>query len=174
MFDDINDYMTNKDREERRHHLELTECCIEIGGDSRSFRGLLAHHLKTTISSKFYVCHACNNEKCSNPRHLYWGTPKDNHIDQVEAGTWSSPRERTIKKHGLEEANKIQQINSSLGGKKGGGKNKLSDSDILKYKEAIINAGFPKRGWLTKASKELNISHTQIKRVYNKYIADII
>ena len=161
-------------REERRKHLNLNTPCINIGGDSRSFRGLLAHYLKTTISKSVYVCHACNNSKCSNVNHLYWGTPKDNHIDQVECGNWTSPRERTIKKYGLEEANKISKKASSLGGKAGGGKNKLTKEQIKKYKEVILECDFPKRGWQSRAAKKINISHTQIKRVYDIYLKDII
>ena len=173
MFIRIEEYI-KLSREKRREHLNLDLPCIEIGGDSRSFRGLLAHFLKTTISSKIYVCHACNNDKCSNVKHLYWGTAKDNHIDQVECGSWSSPRERTINKYGLEEANKIASKAASLGGKAGGGKNKLAMNQIEKYKNAIINSGFPERGWISKASKKLNISHTQVKRVYIKYLKDKI
>jgi hypothetical protein len=77
-------------REERRAHLKLDEPCILIGGHSSTvFKGLLAHHLRTTIpeGKSAFLCHACNIPKCSNPAHLYWGTPKDNYLDMVEAGT---------------------------------------------------------------------------------------
>ena len=173
MFTQIKDYI-KLPREERRNHLMLEKSCIEIGGDSRSFRGLLAHFLKTTIDSSIFVCHACNNGKCSNVAHLYWGTPKDNHIDQVKHGSWSSPRERTIKKHGLEEANKISKRAASAGGKAGGGKNKLTKEQIQKYKEAILECEFPKRGWKTRAARKMNVSHTQIRRVYDAYLKNII
>lgn len=87
-FENINEYML-RSREERRAHLKLEENCICIGGSSRNFRGLLAHHLKTTIPSGFkvYACHACNNGGCSNPNHLYWGSNTDNNLDRVAAGT---------------------------------------------------------------------------------------
>lgn len=70
-------------KEERQKHLRLEEVCLEIGGDSREFRGVLSHYLKTTIPKgmKVHLCHACNNSKCSNPNHLYWGTPKENMDD---------------------------------------------------------------------------------------------
>lgn len=173
MFIKMKEYI-KLSRSERRKHLNLDTDCIEIGGDSRSFRGLLAHYLKTTIDKNVYVCHACNNDKCSNVDHLYWGTPKDNHIDQVEYGSWSSPRERTIKKYGLEEANKISKKASALGGKSGGGKNKLSKEQIQKYKESILECEFPKRGWKSRAARKMNVSHTQIKRVYDLYLKNII
>ena len=66
MFTKIEDYIL-KNREDRRSHLKLDEDCIEIGGyDSREYRGLLAHFLKTTIPTyrKIILCHACNNHNC--------------------------------------------------------------------------------------------------------------
>lgn len=66
---------------DRQRHLKLEEPCIEIGGySSVEFRGLLAHHLKTTIPTgkKILCCHGCGNGQCSNPNHLYWGTYSDN------------------------------------------------------------------------------------------------
>jgi hypothetical protein len=33
------------------------------------------------------VCHACNNDKCVNPQHLYLGTQSTNLKDAVLAGT---------------------------------------------------------------------------------------
>src|ERR1700761_834539 len=90
MFQKIDEYM-QKSREERRAHLRLDEECIKIGGyDSREYRGLLAHFLKTEIPTKkkVFLCHACNYHWCSNPNHLYWGTPADNYLDAQECGTF--------------------------------------------------------------------------------------
>lgn len=70
---------------ERQSHLALGESCIEIGGGSKDFRGLLAHHLKTHIMTRAdnaNLCHACHNPKCSNPNHLYWGTIRENSLDR--------------------------------------------------------------------------------------------
>lgn len=68
---------------ERQKHINLIEPCIERGGPQKGglssyCKGLVAHLLDTTIPSghKIHVCHACNNEKCSNPKHLYWGRHK--------------------------------------------------------------------------------------------------
>lgn len=33
-----------------------------------------------------HACHSCNNPQCVNPRHLRWGTTKDNVQDAVKAG----------------------------------------------------------------------------------------
>lgn len=90
---DIVEYM-ELTREIRRAHLVLDEACIEIGGRSREFRGLLAHFLKTTLPPRSIgvLCHACHNERCSNVKHLYWGTFKDNDLDRIENGfKWKHP-----------------------------------------------------------------------------------
>tara|TARA_X000001036_G_scaffold94685_1_gene87342 strand:+ start:831 stop:1319 length:489 start_codon:yes stop_codon:yes gene_type:complete len=77
----IEDYI-KLPQEERQKHLRLDEPCIEIGGNSTQFKGLLAHKLNTTIphgrKENVLLCHACNNGKCSNPNHHYWGTSKEN------------------------------------------------------------------------------------------------
>ena len=71
---------------ERQEHLNLDTACIERGGGSTYCKGLLAHLLETTIPKghKIHVCHACNNSKCSNPEHLYWGTASENRMDRVK------------------------------------------------------------------------------------------
>jgi hypothetical protein len=106
----IEEYIT-KPKEERQNHIDLSDPCIERGGPQKGglssyCKGLLAHLMNTTIPSghKIHVCHACNNEKCSNPKHLYWGTAKENRQDQGEG---NSPWERMIKKYGYEEACKM-------------------------------------------------------------------
>lgn len=103
-FTPISEYMM-KSRDERRAHLYLSEPCIEIGGGSQQFRGLLAHYIGTTISTKreAVLCHACHNGECSNVKHLYWGTPRDNTIDMIENNSrtvWNG----LIRNHGEESA----------------------------------------------------------------------
>lgn len=176
MFEDIREYM-KKTRDERRSHLNLKEDCIEIGGyDSREYRGLLAHYLKTTIPTnvKVVLCHGCHNNKCSNPKHLYWGTYEDNIIDQKENGTFKTVWEHTVSKYGEDEAKRIASESASKAGKKGGGHNKLTDSKIAEYKEVILSSDCKKIGWISRASRKMNVSHTQIKRVYDTYFKDKI
>jgi hypothetical protein len=82
IYQDIHEYL-NKSKTERQSHLNLSESCIELGTDSRQCRGLLAHYLKTMVpkGKMIHCCHACNNAKCSNPKHLYWGTIGENMKD---------------------------------------------------------------------------------------------
>lgn len=44
------------------------------------------------IPKRKMVLHKCNNMKCLNPIHLYFGTAKDNYKDMVESGRYSSIR----------------------------------------------------------------------------------
>jgi hypothetical protein len=102
---DIKEFIL-RSREERRLHLKLEELCCERGGNSTNHKGVLAEYLGTTIpSGRILLCHACHNGKCSNPRHLYWGTDRENIlIDSVDNGTHKTPWQRTVEKYGYEEA----------------------------------------------------------------------
>jgi hypothetical protein len=106
---EINDEYMALPREDRRKHIDLSEPCIERGGMSTHHRGVLAQYLNSNIpQGRKLCCHACNNAKCSNPKHLYWGTDHDNiNVDAVENGTKKSPWEAMVKKYGYEEACKI-------------------------------------------------------------------
>lgn len=87
MYIEIEDYM-HFSILDRQKHVDLNDECIEIGGGSKDFRGMLAHFLKTTLpsGSKIQMCHACHNSKCSNVKHLYWGTASENQFDAVKNG----------------------------------------------------------------------------------------
>ena len=172
-FADINEYMLQT-REARREHLRLNEDCIEIGGDSRTCRNLLAHYLHTTVGGyKTYVCHACYNAKCSNPCHLYWGTPEDNVLDTKESGRWKSGYERLLEKHGHEKAKEILRRSGSSGGKAGGGSNALTHSDIQQWKIAVDSVDTMKFGFVGKIAKKMNCSHTHVRRILNKYFPEL-
>ena len=82
-MENINDYI-KRPKEERQAHLKLNEPCLERGGYSVEYKGMLAHIHNTTIPKgrAIHVCHACNNAACSNPNHLYWGTVTENNHDK--------------------------------------------------------------------------------------------
>jgi len=127
-------------REIRRSHLDLNDDCCERGGNSTNHKGVLAQYLDTTIpSGRILLCHACHNAKCSNPKHLYWGTDKDNlAIDRKEQpGGWKSPWDRMVEKYGYEEACKMNaRGDKTAGGKAGKGK-VLSEEHKKKIAESV-------------------------------------
>ncbi len=121
-------------KSDRQAHLNLSEPCIERGAGSYYFKGLLAHHLDTTVPAghKIHLCHACNNGACGNPNHMYWGTAQENRQDQVTNGgktIW----ERTVEKYGEEEA---RLMNARNGNKNGSGNKGKSKSEAQKQKIA--------------------------------------
>ena len=132
---DITEFIL-RDREERQSHLQLQEPCCERGGNSTNHKGVLAQYLNTTIpSGRILLCHACNNDKCSNPKHLYWGTDRENIT--LENPNHKSPWDRSVEKYGLAEARKRQaRGNKSAGGKANKGKPK-SDEHKKKIAESI-------------------------------------
>ena len=136
---DITEFI-NRSRDERRQHLKLNEPCCDRGGNSTNHKGVLAEYLGTTIpKGRILLCHACHNGFCSNPRHLYWGTDKDNlAIDRSEQPRGhKSPWDRMVEKYGYEEACKMQSRgNKAAGGKAGKGK-VLSEKHKKKIAEAI-------------------------------------
>lgn len=140
----IEDYITQS-KTDRQTHIDLSDPCIERGGPQKGglssyCKGLMAHLLDTTIPSghKIHVCHACNNKKCSNPKHLYWGTSSENSQDRIANGD-KSIWERMIDKYGLREAKLMQSKgDKSSGGKANKGKPK---SEEHKRKIALNHRG---------------------------------
>ena len=153
-------------REIRREHLRLTEPCILIGGNSGLFKGLLAHHLGTTIGmgKKIYLCHACNVPGCSNPRHLYWGTPKDNTLDQMDAGTFKPISERLTKNQRSELGRRNAQRLNEIPRKSRKSRKSRMSAERRAEVEKILAAIPRKRGWVNQAAGLLGVSHTQIRR----------
>jgi hypothetical protein len=130
---DINEFIKTS-KQERQSHLLLSEKCIERGGNSTNHKGVLAQYLNTSIpSGRILLCHACNNEKCSNPKHLYWGTDKENITEDNKK--WKSVWERTIEKYGYEEACRINS-RKQIGNKNGSGNKGKSKTEEHKKKIA--------------------------------------
>ncbi len=124
---------------EHKEHIDLTTPCIvtgtrkrqvicirkEEGFTNKALARLICLsylHQPFDIGREHVVAHACNNERCINPKHLYLGTHYDNIQDQVKAGThtdlgqyaqnsislWKciSPSGKSIYKLGLKRASK--------------------------------------------------------------------
>lgn len=91
-------------RDARTAHLDMSEPCLERGGNSTVHRGVLAQYLGTNLPEKVDLCHNCGNGKCSNPKHLYWGTRKENIEDAKRHGTWVNAWDRLVEKVGIEAA----------------------------------------------------------------------
>jgi len=112
---------------DRQTHIDENESCIERGGNSTHHKGVLAQYLNTKIpnqKNKVDLCHYCGNSKCSNPKHLYWGTRSENIDDSKRHGTYKSPFDRLVEKYGYEEACKINAKNGHQKGNKRGTSNK--------------------------------------------------
>src|ERR1017187_2595342 len=117
---------------ERQNHLQLEDECIEIGGDSQNFTGLLAYYLNTTIplkGTKVHLCHACHNGGCSNLKHLYWGTNQENFHDAMNCGKNLGVHESTKRKYGEKRAKEIYAIN---------GNSSINSDDFVNAHENMI------------------------------------
>ena len=141
-------------KKERQKHLDLSTPCIERGGNSTNYRGVLAQYLDTVIpmARSAILAHACNNSKCSNPKHLYWATDRENIVeDGEEFGTWKNAWQRTVDKYGYEKACKLQSKgDKSAGGKANKGKPK-SEEHKRKIAESV------RQRHLTKNSTDSNL-----------------
>ena len=138
-------------KEVRQKHLKLDTPCIERGGNSIMFRGLLADRLNTTIPKghSVHLCHACHNGKCSNWLHLYWGTPSENRRDALVNGELSI-RDRTIAKHGEVKAKELgkrspeqykasgQKVSAALKGKPKSEEHKRKIAEAIRRKHADV------------------------------------
>ncbi len=120
---DIEEYIL-KPQTLRQLHLRLDEPCIERGGGGKNgtltstyCRGLLAEQFDTTIPTgmKILVCHACNNSRCSNTNHLYWGTAKENVADGRASGRMKTIREYAIAKYGATKFSEMEKTGLQKG-----------------------------------------------------------
>lgn len=133
-------------REVRSAHLDLTESCIERGGNSTVHRGVLAQYLNTNMPDKIDLCHYCGNGKCSNPKHLYWGTRKENIEDAKRHGTWKSGWDQMVAKYGYDEACRMNS-RKMLGNTSGSGNKGKPKSDDHKKNISLNQKGGKPKGW---------------------------
>lgn len=151
-------------REERRKHIDLSEPCLEMFEGSanlhHAIRGILAYFLGTSVpvGRRILACHACNNRVCGSPKHIYWGTPEDNIQDQIECGTYSSIKDRMIKKNGLHAWMKHAAKASSIGGEKSKGKPNLKNKahSLKNGNRPPSRLGIP-RTWSTGSRKGIKM-----------------
>lgn len=87
-----------KSRHYRMTHIDLNTPCVisdklytkKVGDKPRAaspeYRNALAEFTNTNLptGNDYQACHACNDGRCVNPQHIYWGTPKENHDDLLE------------------------------------------------------------------------------------------
>lgn len=123
-------------KDERTKHLDMSEQCLERGGNSTVHRGVLAQYLNTNLPDKIDLCHSCGNGKCSNPKHLYWGSRKENVEDAKRHGSWASPWHRMVEKHGYDEACRMNS-RKMIGNKNGSGNLNKAKSDQHKKKISL-------------------------------------
>jgi hypothetical protein len=126
LFQNINKYIL-LDKSERQIHIDLKSVCVEIGTNSQQCRALLAYFLGTNIprGMMIHLCHACANANCSNPKHLYWGTAKENQQDcgfqelgvkATKGKTWNHSEETKEKMRKVKigkPSNNVKGINKS-------------------------------------------------------------
>lgn len=61
---------------------------LQYGGKYKTISAHRASWLlhKGEIPEGIFVCHKCDNPRCSNPEHLFLGTPTDNVLDMFKKG----------------------------------------------------------------------------------------
>jgi hypothetical protein len=143
------DWVATASKEERQQHVKLDEVCLERGGNSTQHRGILVQFLDTDFpegAGRIILAHACGNGKCSNPRHLYWATDRENIVeDGRKFGTHMNPWERSVAKYGLKKARELNSRgDKAAGGRAGKGKtlsaeHKQKISDAIRKKHAEKN-----------------------------------
>lgn len=94
---------------------------------------------KGALTEKLWVLHKCDNKKCTNPEHLYLGSPSRNSLDREE-------RQRRPIKRGIFHPN-----------------SKLTDEQVLEIKK-LIRIGVP----MTKISRDFKISYGSIEAIKNR------
>jgi hypothetical protein len=68
---------------------------LQYGG---KYKAISAHraswiaHNKKEIPTGMFVCHSCDNRRCTNPDHLFLGTAQDNVIDMINKGRNNPPK----------------------------------------------------------------------------------
>lgn len=100
--------------------------------------------------------------------HINLTFPKEKRIEMMKKfGAWND-KEKRRKVWESVPIEKRKEIAKKMGIEHGG-KNKLKDEEIKERLDKIKDIDFTKIGWVKKVSIKLNISHTQVKRFFDKY-----
>jgi hypothetical protein len=138
----VEEFIVELTRDQRREKLKLDEPCHERGLKySTQLIALVAYHFDTTLpenGNKIVVCHGCMNPRCSNPNHMYWGTKRDNKLDDYLFGNHKTIYQSMVDKYGVDEATKMIKENASKGGKANRGKPKTEEHK-RKIKEKLTS-----------------------------------
>jgi hypothetical protein len=162
--------------EARRQHLDLSKPCVEIGACSRSSRALLGMYLNTTCEGlgmkTGYLCHACGNEKCSNPEHLYWGTCSENNLERFIHDPKSVQSHATALKR--KDPNHFVKIGKAAGiiSQIENGCPTLLAADTVNARLTKISfsgINLQKHGWVGKVAKLLGVSHRCARQFVDNY-----
>lgn len=117
----ITDYVKNTSREDRTQHIDLSTPCqdayyqqnnqhgkvgdivFSISGQKNRAKENLKDFLNISgnTNSKIHTCHLCTSKtkhggKCVNPKHLYFGTARENQYDKPEI-----TRKERVRQNGL-------------------------------------------------------------------------
>ena len=163
-------------QDERQAHLNLSDDCLEIGATSKENRALLAIHLNTTCHHQGrktgYLCHACHNSNCSNVKHLYWGSAKENNVDRYEndPGLGARIKQINIERHGENHYDKLGSLGHQ-GLRSGKPASTLSQEEVERRINLILESGvnLNKYGWVQKTTQILGVSHASVRRFFKSY-----
>jgi len=89
------------------------------------------------IPEGMFVCHRCNNKRCSNPEHLYLASCKDNNLDAIK--DWIHP---TMGKSGSKNhmskltEDQVEEIRIELSNREGLSKKEIQRNGLSQKKLA--------------------------------------
>jgi len=119
------------------------------------------------------ACHACNNRKCANPKHLYWGTQKENMADLELVNPRSERSKLGAKRRKDSDPDcfrKCAKASYKVGSKPwNSGLRESKDWDSLFAEVEKFGINIQKYGWVGKVSKLWGVSHTEVRRAYNDF-----
>lgn len=96
------------------------------------------------------ACHTCNNKRCVNPDHLYWGTPLQNIRDAIEDGVFVGhknlppPDDPRMDKSG-----------------ENNGRHKLTEKQVAEIRQKYI----PRKYGIVKLAQEYGVSKSMISYI---------